>query len=99
MAARTGSSPTTRSACCGWPSSCSTETDRTDELRALGLPVLVAFGDRDDVWPPSLQASTAERLGARVAAWPGVGHSPAADAPDTTVADLLAFWASTESPS
>ena len=76
-----------------------TETDRTDELHALGLPVLVAFGDRDDVWPPSLQAETAERLGARTATWPGVGHSPAADAPDTTVAELLAFWATTESPS
>ena len=76
-----------------------TETDRTDELHALGLPVLVAFGDRDDVWPPSLQAETAARLGARTASWPGVGHSPAADAPDTTVADLLAFWATTETAS
>ena len=76
-----------------------TEIDRTDELHALGLPVLVAFGDRDDVWPPELQAATAERLGARTAAWPGIGHSPAADAPDLTVADLLAFWATTESPS
>jgi pimeloyl-ACP methyl ester carboxylesterase len=75
-----------------------TETDRTDELRALGLPVLVAFGDRDDVWPPSVQAETAVRLGARTVAWPGVGHSPAADAPDPTVADLLAFWATIESP-
>jgi pimeloyl-ACP methyl ester carboxylesterase len=76
-----------------------TETDRTDELRSLGLPVLVAFGDRDDVWPPALQAETAARLGARTAMWPGVGHSPAADAPDLTVADLLAFWAATESQS
>jgi pimeloyl-ACP methyl ester carboxylesterase len=72
-----------------------TETDRTDELARLDLPVLVAFGERDDVWPPALQAATAERLGARVAALPGVGHSPAADAPEPTVAALLEFWSAT----
>jgi pimeloyl-ACP methyl ester carboxylesterase len=72
-----------------------TETDRTDELGALDLPVLVAFGDRDDVWPPELQAATADRLGARTAAWAGLGHSPAADAPETAVTELLAFWATT----
>ncbi|MEO7980508.1 MAG: alpha/beta hydrolase [Sporichthyaceae bacterium] len=71
-----------------------TAVDSTDELAALGLPVLVLFGDRDDVWPPVLQAATAQRLGARVAALPGIGHSPAADAPESTVAALLAFWAS-----
>jgi pimeloyl-ACP methyl ester carboxylesterase len=71
------------------------ETDRTDELRALDLPLLVAFGDRDDVWSPELQAATAARLGARTAVWPGVGHSPAADAPEATAADLLGFWATT----
>jgi pimeloyl-ACP methyl ester carboxylesterase len=71
-----------------------TVVDATDELAALGLPVLVMFGERDDVWPPSLQAATAERLAARVVALPDVGHSPAADAPDATVAPLLEFWAS-----
>jgi pimeloyl-ACP methyl ester carboxylesterase len=71
-----------------------TETDRTEELAAIDLPVLVAFGERDDVWPPALQSDTAERLGARVAAMPGVGHSPAADAPDITVEALLSFWSS-----
>jgi pimeloyl-ACP methyl ester carboxylesterase len=71
-----------------------TAADTTDELAALDLPVLVMYGDRDDVWPPALQAATAERLGARDVALPGVGHSPAADAPDATVARLLEFWAS-----
>jgi pimeloyl-ACP methyl ester carboxylesterase len=69
-----------------------TATDATDELAALGLPVLVLFGDRDDVWPPSLQAATAERLAARVVSLPDVGHSPCADAPDVTVRALLEFW-------
>jgi pimeloyl-ACP methyl ester carboxylesterase len=72
------------------------EPDATDELAALGVPVLVAYGDRDDVWPPELQAATAERLGARCVALAGVGHSPAADAPDQTVAALLDFFAATE---
>ena len=74
-----------------------TEVDSTDELAALDLPVMVLYGERDDVWPPELQAATAERLGARCVALPNVGHSPAADAPDRTVAELLAFWATTES--
>jgi pimeloyl-ACP methyl ester carboxylesterase len=71
-----------------------TATDATDELAALDLPVLVMYGDRDDVWPPSLQAATAERLGATCVALPGLGHSPAADDPDATVRPLLEFWAS-----
>lgn len=69
-----------------------TASDGTDELAALGLPTLVLCGAQDDVWPPQLQAATATRLGARLAQLPGVGHSPAADAPAATVAALLEFW-------
>lgn len=72
-----------------------TEPDRTDELAAAGLATMVLFGARDDVWPPDLQADTASRLGAATAVLDGVGHSPAADAPDATVAALLSFWAGT----
>ena len=68
--------------------------DRTDELAATGVPVLVLYGEDDDVWPPARQAATGDRLGARTVALPGVGHSPAADAPEPTVAALLDFWAS-----
>ncbi len=70
-----------------------TAADATDELAGVGLPLLVLFGDQDDVWPPALQAATAARLGARTVALPEVGHSPAADAPEQTVAALLEFWA------
>lgn len=69
------------------------EPDRTSELSALAVPVLVLFGDRDDVWPPALQEATAGRLRARTATLPGIGHSPAADAPGATSKALLAFWA------
>ena len=40
------------------------EEDHVDELRALGLPMLVAYGPDDDAWPPSVQAEMATRLGA-----------------------------------
>ena len=39
------------------------EPDRTDELAGAGVPLLVAYGHRDDVWPPALQEEMAGRLG------------------------------------
>ena len=67
------------------------EPDRTDELAALDLPVLVLLGEHDDVWPPALQAEMADRLGAAAVVLPDAGHSPAADLPEVTAqpADLL----------
>lgn len=72
------------------------EGDRVAEVAALGLPTLVAWGPRDDAWPPDLQRDMAERLGARTAVIDGAGHSPAADRPAETAAALLAFWSSVE---
>jgi pimeloyl-ACP methyl ester carboxylesterase len=68
--------------------------DRTDELAALaldGLPVAVAYGPGDDVWPLAQQDAVAAALGVTAVAVPGSGHSPAADAPEatTTVLDTL----------
>ena len=68
--------------------------DRTEELAAAGVPVLVIYGDQDDVWPPALQATMAEQLDARNVALPGLAHSPAAEDPEVTAAALLEFWAS-----
>jgi len=69
------------------------EPDRVQELAALGLPVLVAFGVRDDAWPPSVQADMAVRLGAQVVEIAEAGHSPAVENPGETVLALLGFWA------
>jgi pimeloyl-ACP methyl ester carboxylesterase len=69
------------------------EPDRVDELAGVDLPMLVAYGETDDAWPPDLQAAMAARLGAETAVIAGTGHSPAADRPDATVAALLDFWA------
>jgi pimeloyl-ACP methyl ester carboxylesterase len=68
------------------------ERDRVDELRAAGRPVLVAHGERDDAWPPSVQAEMAERLGARHVVIVGAAHSPSVEAPAATAAALTAFW-------
>lgn len=72
------------------------EPDRVDELRAVDLPVLVAYGTTDDAWPATLQAEMAGRLGAAHVEIAGAGHSPAATHPETTARVLLDFWATVE---
>ncbi len=73
-----------------------TEPDRTSELAATGVPVLVMHGVDDDAWPPAVQADMAARLGALHAAVPDAAHSPAAENPAATVAALLSFWQAVE---
>jgi pimeloyl-ACP methyl ester carboxylesterase len=72
------------------------EPDRTDELRATGIPVLVAYGQDDDAWPPAVQADMAGRLGATHAVITGAVHSPAVEQSDATARVLLDFWASVD---
>jgi pimeloyl-ACP methyl ester carboxylesterase len=71
------------------------EPDRTDELKAVGLPILVLYGEHDDAWPPAVQAEMAGRLGAPTVAIPYAIHSPAAQQPAATAGALLEFWAAT----
>lgn len=73
-----------------------TEPDRVDELAAVPLPKLVAYGEDDDTWPPAVQAAMADRLGARRAVFPGAGHSPNVDTPAELAAALVAFWTDAE---
>lgn len=72
------------------------EPDRTADLAATGLPLLVAHGDADDAWSPAEQADMAVRLGARHDVIPGAAHSPAVEAPQATVGTLLRFWRSAD---
>jgi pimeloyl-ACP methyl ester carboxylesterase len=67
--------------------------DRTAELAATGVPVLVAHGAADYIWLPAEQAEMAARLGAAHAVIPGAAHSPAVEQPGETVALLARFWA------
>jgi pimeloyl-ACP methyl ester carboxylesterase len=68
------------------------EADRTAELAAVGLPVLVLYGEHDDAWPPEVQLDMARRLGARVAVIDNAAHSPAVENPPATARALLDFW-------
>lgn len=72
------------------------EPDRVEELAGLGLPTLVAFGERDDAWPPSVQEDMARRLSAEVARIPAAAHSPAVENPRATTEALTGFWAATD---
>ena len=68
-------------------------TDRTAELAAAGLPLLVAAGVGDDAWPVQLQKEMATRLGTDLVLIEDAAHSPAAENPAATARLLLDFWA------
>lgn len=72
------------------------EPDRTSELAATGVPVLVLHGEADDAWTPAAQADMARRLGARHEVVPGSIHSPAVENPPRTLEVLLGFWAAAD---
>jgi pimeloyl-ACP methyl ester carboxylesterase len=69
------------------------EPDRTEELAATGLPLLVLYGEHDDAWSPSVQAAMADRLDAPTTEIADAIHSPAAQQPAATARGLLEFWA------
>ncbi|MEU6097359.1 alpha/beta hydrolase [Streptomyces sp. NPDC047079] len=68
------------------------EPDRVAELAAVGLPVHVLSGDRDDTWPIPLLDDMAARLGAHRTVVPHAEHSPNTDRPEPTAEALAAFW-------
>ncbi|TQS46662.1 alpha/beta fold hydrolase [Cryptosporangium phraense] len=70
-----------------------TEPDRTADLAAAGVPVLVCYGERDDAWLPSVQADMARRLGALEEVIPDAAHSPAIENTKQTAVALDRFWA------
>ena len=72
------------------------EPDRVAELKATGVPVLVAHGEADDAWLPHVQADMARRLGARHEVINNSIHSPAVENPPRTLAVLCGFWAGVE---
>ncbi|MBT2502625.1 alpha/beta fold hydrolase [Curtobacterium sp. ISL-83] len=63
-------------------------TDTSDELRATGVPVLVAHGEWDEAWPIPWQRAMAERTGAAYEVIPTSYHSPQIENPQGTV-DVL----------
>lgn len=61
-------------------------------LRDAGVPLLVAYGDTNDLWDPEVHEKFARQLQARTAVYPGVGHVPNEDVPAQVTADLVNFW-------
>jgi pimeloyl-ACP methyl ester carboxylesterase len=78
----------------GMADAMTSEPDRVEELKATGVPVLVAHGEADDAWMPHVQEEMAQRLGARHEVIEDSIHSPAVENPAKTVAVLCDFWAS-----
>lgn len=70
--------------------------DRTADLAATGVPILVAYGEDDYIWPLAEQADMAARLGARHEVLAGAAHSPAVQKPDALAALLVDFWSAAE---
>jgi pimeloyl-ACP methyl ester carboxylesterase len=68
------------------------EPDRVGELAGCPLPLLVAYGERDNAWQPATQAAMAHRLGAEHVVIEGAAHSPAVENTAATVTALAAFW-------
>ncbi|MGW4246503.1 alpha/beta fold hydrolase [Nocardia sp. NPDC004722] len=61
-------------------------------LRDSGVPLLVAYGDTNDLWAPEVHERFARQLNAKTAVFPGSGHVPNEDAPDKVCAALETFW-------
>ncbi|GAA3393207.1 alpha/beta fold hydrolase [Cryptosporangium minutisporangium] len=68
------------------------EPDRTADLAATGVPLLVCYGEHDDAWLPPVQADMARRLGARHVVIQRAAHSPAIENTAETVFALERFW-------
>ena len=65
--------------------------DLREMLRAWGGPKLVAVGEHD-LWPLSLHARFASRIGAKIAVY-RTGHSPCETTPHQLVRDMLELYA------
>jgi pimeloyl-ACP methyl ester carboxylesterase len=68
------------------------QVDRTDELAATGVPLLVSHGDADDAWPQDWQREMAERAGAQYVVIADAGHSAQVDQPEESARVLTSFW-------
>jgi Predicted hydrolases or acyltransferases (alpha/beta hydrolase superfamily) len=68
--------------------------DVRDQVAASPVPKLVAVGSHD-LWPTTLHAAFAERIGARLVVYP-TGHSPCETAPNQLSRDMLALFATAQ---
>ncbi|MEH7829959.1 alpha/beta hydrolase [Gemmobacter sp. JM10B15] len=69
------------------------ETDFTEDLKAITVPVLVLHGEDDQLVPIANTSARAVKLvrNGTLKTYPGLSHAPFATHPDLVNADLLAF--------
>jgi non-heme chloroperoxidase len=69
------------------------ETDFTDDLKALSIPVRLLHAEDDQIVPIENSAHKAIKLlkSGVVKTYPGLSHAPFATNPELVNADLLAF--------
>ncbi len=69
------------------------ETDFTEDLKALSIPVLLLHGEDDQIVPIANSAHKAIKLlkNGTLKTYPGLSHAPFATHPDLVNPDLLAF--------
>ncbi|MGW5423858.1 alpha/beta fold hydrolase [Streptomyces sp. NPDC003943] len=68
------------------------DPDGTAALGALPMPLHIAYGDEETVWPVQALAAAAARTGAHHTVVVGAGHSPNVSHPEELAARLTAFW-------
>lgn len=66
---------------------------QVDGLRGIRCPVLIVYGEKDDLFIESSKLMAREIPGARIIEYPGVGHMTALECPEPLARDLLAFLA------
>ncbi|MCD2464585.1 alpha/beta hydrolase [Streptomyces sp. MBT42] len=66
--------------------------DGTAELAALRMPLHIAYGADEMVWPTAALAATAARTGAHHTVVAGAGHSPNVSHPGELTDRLTGFW-------
>ena len=69
------------------------ETDFTDDLKKIDVPVLIMHGDDDQIVPIAASALLSAKLvkNGTLKVYPGLPHGMATTHPDIINADLLAF--------
>ncbi|MEU8519168.1 alpha/beta hydrolase [Streptomyces sp. NBC_01216] len=68
------------------------DPDGTPQLARLAVPLHIAYGDEETVWPVAELASAARRTGAHHTVVRGAGHSPNVSHPQELAARLTSFW-------
>jgi pimeloyl-ACP methyl ester carboxylesterase len=66
---------------------------RVEGLRAIRCPVLIIYGEKDDLFIESSKLMAREIPGAQIIEYSGVGHMTALESPQRLVADIIQFIA------